>query len=59
MRSRVIEHWEANDEQTHLRTMRDRVISLPVPMRREVLGIYQRVLEEGSVGAGIIFHASA
>jgi hypothetical protein len=51
VRSQVIDRWEANDEQTHLRTMRDRVISLPGQLRREVLGVYQRVLEFGSVGA--------
>lgn len=44
VRSQVIEHWEANDEQTHLRTIRDRVLSQPEQLRREMLGLYGEVL---------------
>ncbi len=47
----LISAWEANDEQTHLRTMRDRILSLVPHERREVLGLYQEILGTGSVGA--------
>ncbi|OUC12209.1 MAG: hypothetical protein B0A82_23700, partial [Alkalinema sp. CACIAM 70d] len=51
VQSQVIDRWEANDEQTHLRTIRDRVLERPEQERREILGIYERVLAAGSVRA--------
>jgi hypothetical protein len=51
VRSNIIEHWESNDEQTHLRTIRDRVLECGGQQRRDRLGIYQEILQRGWVGA--------
>ena len=49
--SRIIDQWESKDEQTHLRTIRDRVLQRPEQQRREMLGIYQEILTRGQVTA--------
>ncbi|MBE7384702.1 MAG: AAA-like domain-containing protein [Leptolyngbya sp. SIO1E4] len=43
VRSHLIDHWEAQDEPEHLRTIRDRLLADPQQSGR-LLGIYQRIL---------------
>ena len=50
VRSQIIDNWEAQDEQEHLKTIRDRIL------RNEqragmLLGLYQQVLDQGSLAA--------
>ncbi|NEO12861.1 MAG: hypothetical protein F6K59_11255 [Moorea sp. SIO3F7] len=50
VRSKIIANWEAQDEQEHLKTIRDRIL------RNEqragmLLGLYQQVLDHGSLAA--------
>ncbi|QDZ38737.1 AAA family ATPase [Euhalothece natronophila Z-M001] len=47
---RIIHNWEAQDEPEHLRTVRDRVLNASSP-RDQILGLYQQILEQGSVTA--------
>ena len=49
--SGILDQWESKDEQTHLRTIRDRVLQRPEQQRREMLGIYQEILTRGQVTA--------
>lgn len=48
VRSRIIDHWESQDEPEHLKTIRDRLL------RHEkqaglLLGLYQYILEQGAI----------
>ncbi|AOW98712.1 hypothetical protein BJP34_03950 [Moorena producens PAL-8-15-08-1] len=50
VRSKIIENWEAQDEQEHLKSIRERIL------RNEqragmLLGLYQQVLDHGSLAA--------
>ncbi|NEP21705.1 AAA-like domain-containing protein [Moorena sp. SIO3I6] len=50
VRSQIIDNWEAQDEQEHLKTIRDRIL------RNEqragmLLGLYQQVLDHGCLAA--------
>ncbi|NEO20937.1 AAA-like domain-containing protein [Moorena sp. SIO4A5] len=50
VRTQIIDNWEAQDEQEHLKTIRDRIL------RNEqragmLLGLYQQVLDQGSLAA--------
>ena len=50
VRSRIIENWESQDEPEHLRTIRDRLLSLKqdaIPL----LQFYQQLLSEGELSA--------
>jgi WD40 repeat protein len=47
----VLTNWEANDQQAHLKTIRDRILSLEPQQRREVLCIYQDILTRESLRA--------
>lgn len=49
VRSQVIENWEAQDDPTHLKTIRDRI--LRNPQRASQLGLYQQILHQGEVAA--------
>jgi len=46
---RVINNWEAQDVPQHLKTIRDRVISVEEKLRGRVLGCYQQVLADGEL----------
>ncbi|MEC4814895.1 MAG: AAA-like domain-containing protein [Scytonema sp. PMC 1069.18] len=48
VRSRIIQHWEAQDEPEHLRTIRDRLLSDEQKAGR-LLGLYQRILQAEEV----------
>ncbi|MBW4699997.1 MAG: AAA-like domain-containing protein [Aphanocapsa lilacina HA4352-LM1] len=48
VREGVLEDWESQDVPQHLRTIRDRLL-MDVDRAGRLLGLYQRVLEEGSV----------
>jgi GAF domain-containing protein len=50
VRSRLIENWEAGDEPPHLKTIRDRVMTIS-KRSRSLLNIYQKVLREEEVTA--------
>ncbi len=45
-----IDHWEAQDEPEHLRTIRDRILSQEQYASR-LLGLYQQILQEGEIAA--------
>ena len=49
VRSRILEHWESQDEPQHLRTIRDRM--LESDCSSQLLALYQQVLEQGEVAA--------
>jgi len=48
VRTQVIEKWEVQDEQEHLKTIQNRILNDEQQMSR-LLGIYQTILEQGSV----------
>ncbi|MFB2879795.1 GAF domain-containing protein [Floridanema aerugineum] len=48
VRSRLIENWEAGDEPPHLRTIRDRLLTIS-KRSRSLLNIYQKVLRSEEV----------
>ncbi|MGL5191977.1 MAG: AAA-like domain-containing protein, partial [Chroococcales cyanobacterium] len=45
---RLIEHWESQDEQSHFKTIRDRLLRTPKRAGR-LLGIYQQILTQGEI----------
>jgi hypothetical protein len=45
----VIENWEAQDPQDHLKSIRDRLLAGEERNRGRLLGLYQQVLEQGEV----------
>jgi len=45
---RMIEHWESQDEQSHFKTIRDRLLRTPKRAGR-LLGIYQQILTQGEI----------
>lgn len=47
---RIIHNWESQDEPEHLRTVRDRVLNAS-SSRNQILGLYQEILEQGTVTA--------
>ncbi|MGK7876731.1 MAG: AAA family ATPase [Xenococcaceae cyanobacterium] len=49
VKSRIIEHWESQDEPEHLKTIRNRL--LESEQSRELLTLYRRILEQGEVEA--------
>jgi len=48
--TRIIDHWEAQDEPEHLKTIRERLLRNEQRAGR-LLGIYQRILQQGFVEA--------
>ncbi len=50
VQSRIIENWEAQDALSHLKTIRDRILSNEQRTGR-LLGLYQQILQMGSVSA--------
>ncbi|MBD2232507.1 AAA-like domain-containing protein [Phormidium tenue] len=48
VQSRVIENWQTQDEQDHLRTIQDRVLQDERKAGRR-LGIYQQILQQGAM----------
>ncbi len=50
VRSRIVENWEAMDEPTHLKTIRDRLLRIG-QRSRGLLDLYQQILEQGEVEA--------
>jgi hypothetical protein len=50
VRSRIIENWEVQDEQAHLRTIRDRVWRNEQRASR-LLGLYQQILQHSEIAA--------
>jgi hypothetical protein len=48
VKSRIIENWEAQDEQVHLRTIRDRIWRKEQRVSR-LLGLYQQILQQGEI----------
>ncbi|MEK8019172.1 MAG: AAA-like domain-containing protein, partial [Candidatus Parabeggiatoa sp.] len=49
VQTKVIEHWESQDDPAHLRTIRDRVLRSGGQHTGQLLGLYQRVLLEGAI----------
>lgn len=49
VRAHLLDHWEAQDEPEHLRTIRDRI--LRHRHRRRLLKLYQQLLRRGSLSA--------
>lgn len=50
VRSRLLEHWEAQDQPQHLKTIRDRLLHDPDRTGR-LLGLYQDILQTGAIAA--------
>jgi CHAT domain-containing protein len=50
-RHQVIENWEAQDVPPHLRTIRDRLIQSDERGRGRLLGLVQRIQEQGTIAA--------
>ena len=52
VQSRIVTNWEGQDEPQHLRTIRDRLVSqAKETVKSRLLGMYQEVLQEGSIAA--------
>jgi tetratricopeptide (TPR) repeat protein len=51
VQTRIIDHWEAQDEPQHLRTIRDRLLRSEGQRTARLLELYQQVIETGSVPA--------
>jgi WD40 repeat protein len=51
VRNRIIDSWEYQDEPTHLKTIRDRLLRNPQRASR-LLGLYQKILHQGEIPAG-------
>jgi WD40 repeat protein len=51
VQKRVIEHWEAQDEPEHLKTIRDRILHSSRQRTGRLLGLYQQVVQQGEVVA--------
>lgn len=47
---KIINNWESQDEPTHLKTIRDRILRNSQKSNR-VLGLYQKILERGEIPA--------
>ncbi|MEL6764704.1 MAG: WD40 repeat domain-containing protein, partial [Cyanobacteria bacterium J06607_6] len=50
VQSRIIANWEVQDSLSHLKTIRDRLLSNQQRTGR-ILSLYQRILEEGAIAA--------
>ncbi len=48
VRLQVIEHWEANDDPEHLKTIRDRILSKK-QLTIGILALYQQILQQSEV----------
>jgi WD40 repeat protein len=49
IQEKIIENWEFQDEPTHLRAVRDRLIKRSGQRAAQLLGLYQKVLQEGGL----------
>ena len=49
--SRIIENWEAQDEPEHIRTIRDRLLRRGEQRTGRLLGLYQRIIQQGEITA--------
>lgn len=48
VRSRIIDNWEAEDEQEHLKTIRDRMLTNEL-IAVGLLGLYQQILQQAEI----------
>jgi AAA-like domain len=46
--NQIIDNWEANDKQEHLKTIRDRIIA-DEEVSVALLGLYQQILQQGKI----------
>jgi hypothetical protein len=51
VRSRIIEHWEAQDTPEHLKTIRDRLLLSGEERTGQLLGLYQQIVQQGKIVA--------
>ena len=51
VREGITENWEGKDDPVHLKTIRGRVLEVGEAQAGRLLGLYQRILEEGSIAA--------
>jgi WD40 repeat protein len=49
IQEKIIENWEFQDEPTHLRTVRDRLIKRSEQRAGQLLGLYEQVLQQGGL----------
>ncbi|WP_052754428.1 AAA-like domain-containing protein [Calothrix sp. 336/3] len=54
VRSGIIENWESQDEQEHLKTIRDRLL-VNEQIAVALLGLYQQILQKGEITADSSF----
>ncbi len=48
---KIIDHWEAQDQPEHLRTIRDRLLHTSSQRTARLLELYQQVLHQGEISA--------
>ena len=51
VQTQIIEHWEAQDEPEHLRTIRNRILQSPENQTGRLLGLYQQILHQEEIPA--------
>ena len=49
VRSKIIVHWEEQDEPEHLRTIRDRILRCSGEQSIKLLVLYQKILQQGEI----------
>jgi WD40 repeat protein len=49
VKAKVIDNWEARDIPPHLKTIRDRLLLSSQENKGQLLGLYQRVIQEGEI----------
>jgi WD40 repeat protein len=49
--NRIVDNWEAQDIPSHLRTIKDRLLRSDEKMRGRLLGLYQQIVDQGSIEA--------
>lgn len=51
VRREILDNWFTNDEPEHLRTVQNRILSLPNTRKQKVLRLYLRILGEGYIAS--------
>ena len=51
VQTKIVEHWEIQDEPIHLKYIRDRILHEGGQTTGRLLGLYQQILDEGAIRA--------
>ncbi|MGK7942791.1 MAG: AAA-like domain-containing protein [Crocosphaera sp.] len=49
IQSQIIDNWESNDSQLHLKTIKNRLLNNPYKTKKRLLQLYQNILLEGDI----------